>query len=509
MGIFLSLLALSLLILLHEFGHYHFAKKNGVKVEEFAIGFPPTLYSFRKNATKFMINLIPFGGYVKLFGEDSHDKKLLKDPKSFASKTPWQKTQIILAGIGVNFLIFWVLSSFAYMLGLNPIVTSESDLMKNLQNGSLSALNESMLIEVEEGSKASSLGYKASDKVFLNTDNSLSLDSHKVSNVSFAALKNFGLKVDPIIDLPVLTITDVAESSLFKGILAPSDKLLKLNGKLLFDLDILLYEFENSNVLNFEIVRDGVYESFELKKELSNLVVSGVLDGSKAELSGLQIGDQILSVEDTPVHSFAEFLSFNSSYASELVDLKILRNGELMTLQLGLDENGKAGMYLASHLNFSKLGLSFYLDEQPFFLKVIEKEKYPFYLAPFVSLDNAWMYTKLTVKTFFNTVSDIFLNAKVSEQVGGPIKVVSMGSMVLDSGIAEFLNFIAVISLSLAVLNFLPIPALDGGRFLFILIEAITKKPVNPKFEAILHLIGFVILMALIIMITIFDIIRL
>ena len=509
MGVFLSLVALSLLILLHEFGHYHFAKKNGVKVEEFAIGFPPTLYSFRKNATKFMINLIPFGGYVKLFGEDSHDKKLLKDKKSFASKTPWQKTQIILAGIGVNFLIFWVLSSFAYMLGLNPIVTSEADLMNNLKNGSLSAVSVSKVVTVEEGSKAESLGYRALDKVTLNPDKSLLLDSHKVSNVNFDSLKNFGLKVDPILDLPVLTITEITDSSLFNAVLEPNDKLLKLNGKLIFDLDMLLYEFENSDVLNFEILRSGVYKNFEIKKELSNLVVSGILEGSNAELSELEVGDQILNVNGESVHSFAEFLDFNLSNANENVDVKVLRNGEFLNVELPLDENGKAGMYLATHLNFSKLGLSFYLDENPFFLKVIEKEKYPFYIAPFVALDNAWMYAKLTVKTFFNTVTDIFLKAKVSEQVGGPIKVVSMGSMVLDSGLAEFLNFIAVISLSLAVLNFLPIPALDGGRFLFILIEAITKKPVDPKFEAVLHLLGFVVLMGLIIMITIFDIIRL
>ena len=86
MGILLSLIALSLLILIHEWGHYYFAKKNGVKVLEFAIGFPPKIWSFIKDGTRFAINLIPFGGYVKLYGEDAHDPKILKDKKSFASK---------------------------------------------------------------------------------------------------------------------------------------------------------------------------------------------------------------------------------------------------------------------------------------------------------------------------------------------------------------------------------------------------------------------------------------
>lgn len=509
MGIFLSLLALSLLILLHEYGHYYFAKKNGVKVEEFAIGFPPTLYSFKKNATKFMINLIPFGGYVKLFGEDTHDKKLLKDPLSFASKTPWQKTQIILAGIFANFMIFWVLSSLAFVIGLNPVVTSEADLKAKLQNGSLSAISQTEVLKVNEDSKAFDLGIRTGDKVVLNNDKTLQVNSKLLSNVNHSTLKSFGLKLDPIIDLPVIAVTEVASDSIFNGVLQPYDKLLKLNSSLIFDLDTLVYQFENSDKLDLQYLRDGEVKSVSLKKNLSNLVVSGLVAQSNAEKSGLLVGDQIISVGGKNIHSFAEFLDFNSKHPSSVVVLKIIRGSELKDIDLSLDENGLAGMYLATHLNFSKIGLSFFLDEYPFFLDVVQKEKYPFYIAPLVALDNAMMYAKLTVKTFFSTVSDIFLKAEVSEQVGGPIKVVSMGSLILDSGIAEFLNFIAVISLSLAVLNVLPIPALDGGRFLFILIEAITKKPVNPKFEAILHLLGFVILMGLIIMITIFDIIRL
>src|SRR6056300_1173336 len=93
------------LIFIHEFGHYLAAKRNGVKVEEFSIGFPPRLVSFKKGETKFSFALLPLGGYVKLHGDvaDSNDTKIVKS-KSFAYKTPWQKIKILLAGVAMNFL---------------------------------------------------------------------------------------------------------------------------------------------------------------------------------------------------------------------------------------------------------------------------------------------------------------------------------------------------------------------------------------------------------------------
>lgn len=122
MAVLVFIIILALLILVHEFGHFLAAKKNGVKVEEFGFGFPPRLFGVKKGETLYSINLIPLGGFVKVYGEEYHetDKKLdkrLRD-RAFVYKKPWQKSVIIIAGILGNFLLGWVLISFLFTQGV-------------------------------------------------------------------------------------------------------------------------------------------------------------------------------------------------------------------------------------------------------------------------------------------------------------------------------------------------------------------------------------------------------
>ena len=114
MTLFLSIIAFliifSVLILIHEAGHYFAAKKMGVKVEEFGFGLPPRVWGFKpkKSDTLFSINAIPFGGFVRLYGEDKFDSKALKSNESYVSKSPWQKILIVIAGVVMNFLLAFV-----------------------------------------------------------------------------------------------------------------------------------------------------------------------------------------------------------------------------------------------------------------------------------------------------------------------------------------------------------------------------------------------------------------
>ena len=118
-NIFIVFLIVYFLIFIHEFGHFLAAKRNGVKVEEFSIGFPPRLISFKKGGTKFSFALLPLGGYVKLHGDtsDENGSKIVKS-KSFAFKTPWQKIKILLAGVFMNFFRSITLVNFI-MNGFN------------------------------------------------------------------------------------------------------------------------------------------------------------------------------------------------------------------------------------------------------------------------------------------------------------------------------------------------------------------------------------------------------
>ena len=117
MSIIIFILILSLLILVHEMGHFLVAKKNGVLVEEFGFGYPPRLFGFKIGETFYSLNLIPLGGFVKLYGEE-YQEKITSDLKkrSFVSKKPWQKILVIVAGIIGNFLLGWVLISYLFIV---------------------------------------------------------------------------------------------------------------------------------------------------------------------------------------------------------------------------------------------------------------------------------------------------------------------------------------------------------------------------------------------------------
>ena len=128
MGIIVFLLILSILILVHEFGHFIAAKKNGVKVEEFGLGFPPRIFSKKIGETIYSINLLPLGGFVKVYGEEYHEKTKNKN-RAFVYKKPWQKALIIISGVIGNLLLAWVLLSFLATQGIqvptNKVVIEE------------------------------------------------------------------------------------------------------------------------------------------------------------------------------------------------------------------------------------------------------------------------------------------------------------------------------------------------------------------------------------------------
>lgn len=124
----LFLVIFSLLVLVHEWGHFFVARKTGIKVEEFGIGFPPRVKKLftDKKGTLYSLNALPIGGFVKLYGENA-DSKVLKSKQSFAGKKLWQRIAVVVAGVFMNFLLAWVLISIGFMVGMKPFLISPQD----------------------------------------------------------------------------------------------------------------------------------------------------------------------------------------------------------------------------------------------------------------------------------------------------------------------------------------------------------------------------------------------
>lgn len=182
MSVIIFLIILGVLIFVHELGHFSIAKWAKIRVDEFAVGFPPKIVSFTKNGTRYALNLIPFGGYVKIFGENPDEESLNPDAKnSFVNKNRWIQAAVLFAGVFFNFIFAWMLISASYMMNTEVAVNEE-----NIANVSKI---ETMIVNVMPDSPADKSGLEVGDKIIsLKQDDDQILTSNEL-NVE--ALQNF------------------------------------------------------------------------------------------------------------------------------------------------------------------------------------------------------------------------------------------------------------------------------------------------------------------------------
>jgi len=157
----------TVLVLVHEWGHFYFARRAGIKVEEFGIGFPPRAKKLFKDkkGTTYSLNWIPVGGYVKLYGEDASDKKALKAKDSFASKSILKRASVIVAGVVMNFVLAWVLITIGLTIGMKPFLVNEGDLAKAQENGLIEMQQVLYVHEIVEGSPLATTDIQPGDLI--------------------------------------------------------------------------------------------------------------------------------------------------------------------------------------------------------------------------------------------------------------------------------------------------------------------------------------------------------
>jgi len=354
--IIVFLIIIGILVIAHELGHFIVAKKSGVKVEEFAFGFPPRLFSFKRGETRYSINLLPLGGYVKMLGELEHSK----DKRAFENQSPWKRFWISIAGVLMNVILAWFLLSIGFAVGMSPIVT-------------------------------------------------------------------------------------------------PSDQ---IPGKKL-----------SSEILVAEIGADTPADKSQI--QLGDNIVAGEINGEKVNFS-----------------SISDLQNFNDKNRGKEVKYTLIRDNET------LDKN-----VLLSDMEESQLGVG--LVERSI-VRVV------WYKAPFVALRETVEVIKLTFSFLGSFFAKLFTSGKVDEGVGGPVAIYTFTGLAVQAGVMVILQFVALLSINLALINILPFPALDGGRLLFIILEKIKgKRIVREKIENIIHTVGFAILILLVLAVTYRDIIRL
>lgn len=368
MGIIISTLAffilISVLVLIHEVGHYIAAKESGVVVEEFGFGLPPrALTLFIRKKTRFSLNWIPFGGFVRLKGENVEDEKRRKEKGSFSAAPIVSRIVILTAGVAMNFLFAFILFTFGFSLGhWVPTYISFSDLEAGAARGDVQMTPSILIDGVVAGGSA--------ERVHLPIHSLL--------------VRVDGTPVTKPEEVPVLQ-----------------------KGK--------------------EVVTYGLLTGTDFTDPVT--VVVPVLDGK----TGVEL------------HAFARDI------------VAPLRNP------------------------FVSAGLAF---------------------------REAWVLVKQTILGLDRLVVSVFSRGQVPEEITGIVGIAAVTHRSVQLGIMAYLRLVATLSLSIGILNILPIPALDGGRLVFVLYEAITRKPANRRVEMTTNFVGFVVIIFLIMVVTYHDIIK-
>ena len=422
------LLGLSIIVGLHELGHMLFAKLFGMRVEKYAIGFPPKILHFKWGETEYSLGAIPLGGFVKISGmiDESLDTKHLSNapqPWEFRAKPAWQRLLVMMGGI-----LFNVISGVIIFI---LIVFSLGDTY--LPKG---ALNKHGLIPNVVGKR---LGFQEGDKII---------------NICGEDFERFSDIISP-------------------------QTLLKHNGY----YTVLRDEEE----VRISIPPNFIEELATSKNEgsfvepLIPFQIEHIQQGSNAEKAGLRKGDKIIKVNGENVIYFQQLKNVLETYAGEEVTLTYVREGRSHLTVAEVDETGRLGF-------------------QPKLLLSYETKKYSPVEAVSIGTSRAfgivWVNAIALGKIFNGQVS-------VSKSLSGPIKIAQIFSGNFDW--IHFWGIIGFLSMVLAFINFLPIPALDGGHVLFLVYEIIVGRSLPSKFLEIAQKIGLALLLGLIIYVILND----
>ena len=414
------LLSLSILIVLHELGHFIPAKIFKTRVEKFFLFFDVKFALFKKKFgdTVYGIGWLPLGGYVKISGmiDESMDKEQMQQPPQpweFRSKPTWQRLIIMLGGVTVNLVLgFLIYMMILFVWGKNTLP------------------NSAMSLGLGVSPLAKEIGFEKGDQI-------LSVD---------------GKSLEVALDInKMLLIRSVQEVQV---------------------------ERANGNKVNIPIpenIGDHMFTSGQLSILYPRFpaVIDSVLIDNGAYAAGFKAGDKIVAADDVKIEDWEELRDFNNEKANQKVQYVIERNQTRDTLNVVLDANGKMGVIPKSFIKINQVDLS---------------------LAE--SITEGFSYGYWTLYDYVAQFKYVFTK-KGASQLGGFGAIGSLFPATWDW--RAFWSSTAFISIILAFMNLLPIPALDGGHVMFLLYEMVSGRKPNDKFMEYAQMVGFFLLLALVI----------
>ncbi len=452
------LAAIMLLVTIHELGHFLAAKAFGMRVEKFSVGFPPKVLSKTIGETEYVIAALPLGGYVKISGmvDESLDTDgLASDPQpwEFRSKPVWQRIVVITAGVIFNVIFAWIIFTglkMAYGEAYIPAANIRS-------------------VYVEPGSVAARMGIESGDRLVA---------------IGGKPLDRFDDILPRLLNADPLTVT-VARGGRDTVLSGPRDIITQLN---------------------------RTQGAFGVSADPP--LVGDTAPGSPAEAAGLQTGDRIEAVDGAPIAFWSDLLAAVQATNGRAVAVRFARPDSLATpSDTALTRVGAAsGATLyeatlaprrASGDSLLRIGVAGPSVAQMARVYGVERRSF----GPIEAMGAGVAQTSRAISTIGTSLGRIFTGRDAArENLGGPIKVAkTVREEARDGGAPAFWGIVAMLSLTLAIMNILPIPALDGGHLVFLLWEAVTRREPSLKVRIALQNVGMVVLLVFMVFLFVND----
>ena len=427
MKILIAVIIFSAIILFHEFGHFLFAKLNGISVTEFSLGMGPRLLSVQKGETRYSLKLLPIGGSCAMVGEDTAEEDV---PGSFNSASVWGRISVVAAGPIFNFILAFVLAVIIVgFVGYDP----------------------AEIMAVDESSAAAEAGLQTGDVI-------TSYDGYHV---------------------------DLAK-----------------------DLYVYMYlnELKEGDAVEMQVKRDGRTETITYTPDVSvryllgfnrsyasSMTVESLIDGMPLQEAGLKPGDTITAINGVEIADGEAYDAYLAEHplSSEPVEITYDRDGLDYTATITPKEYRTPQLGFSYNLGYTKTSG----------LKVLK----------YGALEIKYM-----IRTTILSLKELVTGQLGFQNLSGPVGVVDAIGTTYEESKSEgalmlwmnMLNMAVLLSANLGVMNLLPLPALDGGRLVFLVIEAIRKKPINREIEGRIHFAGLMALMVLMVVVMYNDFLK-
>ncbi len=436
-NILFFIIAIAILVTIHEFGHYWVARKLGVRVLRFSVGFGKPLYTWSRkvdgNIIEYVIAAIPLGGYVKMLDEREAEVSAEERAYAFNTQSLFTRAAIVIAGPMFNLVLAALLYWIIFLSG----ITVEKPLLGSPAKNSIVA----------------AAGFKNHDEVI------------KVGDEEVKSWSDFHLRIlDQGLDGDTLEIQVKNIDGLIKS------RSLDLS-------DTLLLEKESNILLDL---------GFRHWLPEFPVIIGGVIIDGPADQSGLMKADQVLKIDGVMVKRWQELVERVESSQGKAINFTVLRDQKeisVLVIPKSKQKQGESKGFIGAYQEIPQSVKD----------KLLVDIEYGAFEAIPAAISKTWDMSKLTLRVIWKMIVG---EASLSN-ISGPVTIAKYAGVTADIGLTTFIGFLAIISVSLGVLNLLPIPMLDGGHLFYYFIEAIKGSPVSAAFEMRGQQVGIALLGAL------------